>query len=102
MGVLGYVWQFITLAGFHADALGIDVFARDYATRNMLAYVQGVQREERVHAVDTLGHQRWSGAFLIDASLKTVQSGVSSTAAMSHGVTEAQFGKGVVTSVKGP
>merc|ERR1719253_1928710 len=30
---LGYCWQFITLAGFHCDALGIDNFAREYAKR---------------------------------------------------------------------
>merc|ERR1712176_470272 len=27
---LGYCWQFITLAGFHSNALGIDLFARSY------------------------------------------------------------------------
>ena len=30
---MGYVWQFITLAGFHMNALGITRFARDYAKR---------------------------------------------------------------------
>ena len=34
-----YVWQFITLAGFHSDALITDIFAKDYAKRGMLAYV---------------------------------------------------------------
>merc|ERR1712003_609211 len=43
---LGFVWQFITLAGFHSDALGIDNFAKDYAKRGMAAYVQTIQREE--------------------------------------------------------
>ncbi|ORZ31584.1 isocitrate lyase [Catenaria anguillulae PL171] len=92
LGKLGFVWQFITLAGFHSDALGIDLFARDYAKRGMLAYVEGIQRKEREHGVETLAHQKWSGAGYIDSMMMTVQGGVSSTAAMGKGVTEDQFG----------
>ncbi|XP_071723213.1 isocitrate lyase [Rutidosis leptorrhynchoides] len=88
---LGYCWQFITLAGFHADALVIDTFAKDYATRGMLAYVERIQRQERHNGVDTLAHQKWSGANYYDRYLKTVQGGISSTAAMGKGVTEEQF-----------
>ncbi|KAL0001726.1 hypothetical protein SO802_015507 [Lithocarpus litseifolius] len=82
---LGYCWQFITLAGFHADALAIDTFARDYERRGMLAYVERIQREERNNGVDTLAHQKWSGANYYDKYLKTVQGGISSTAAMGRG-----------------
>lgn len=92
LGKLGFVWQFITLAGFHSNALGIDTFARDYATRGMLAYVQGVQREERSRGVETLRHQTWSGANYYDEMIKAVQGGIASTAAMGKGVTESQFG----------
>ncbi|XP_050204819.1 isocitrate lyase [Mercurialis annua] len=88
---LGFCWQFITLAGFHADALVIDTFAKDYAKRGMLAYVERIQREERKHGVDTLAHQKWSGANYYDRYLKTVQGGIASTAAMGKGVTEEQF-----------
>jgi isocitrate lyase len=88
---LGYCWQFITLAGFHADALVIDTFAKDFANRGMLAYVERIQREERNNGVDTLAHQKWSGANYYDRYLKTVQGGMSSTAAMGKGVTEEQF-----------
>ncbi|XP_038693584.1 isocitrate lyase-like [Tripterygium wilfordii] len=88
---LGYCWQFITLAGFHADALIVDTFAKDYSKRGMLAYVEKIQREERNHGVDTLAHQKWSGANYYDRYLKTVQGGISSTAAMGKGVTEEQF-----------
>lgn len=83
---LGYCWQFITLAGFHADALVVDTFAKDYARRGMLAYVERIQREERTHGVDTLAHQKWSGANYYDRYLKTVQGGISSTAAMGKGM----------------
>ncbi|KAI9177716.1 hypothetical protein LWI28_021922 [Acer negundo] len=82
---LGYCWQFITLAGFHADALVVDTFAKDYARRGMLAYVERIQREERNNGVDTLAHQKWSGANYYDKYLKTVQGGISSTAAMGKG-----------------
>ncbi|KAL5730905.1 isocitrate lyase [Ranunculus cassubicifolius] len=88
---LGFCWQFITLAGFHADALVVDTFAKDFARRGMLAYVERIQREERTHGVDTLAHQKWSGANYYDRVLKTVQGGISSTAAMGKGVTEEQF-----------
>jgi isocitrate lyase len=93
LGRLGFCWQFITLAGFHSDALAIDTFARDYAERGMLAYVAGIQRQERAHGVETLAHQKWSGAHYVDSLIKTVQGGVASTAAMGKGVTEDQFGK---------
>lgn len=67
------------------------MFARDYAKRGMLAYVQGIQRQERTNGVETLAHQKWSGAEYYDNLIKTVQGGVASTAAMGKGVTESQF-----------
>merc|ERR1712167_513531 len=91
---LGLCWQFITLAGFHCDALGIDNFAKAYQTRGAAAYVQLIQREERNNGVETLTHQKWSGADLVDTALNVVSGGTSSTGIMSAGVTEAQFNKG--------
>ena len=88
---MGFVWQFITLAGFHSTGLGITRFARDYAKRKMLAYVEGIQRAERNEGVETLKHQTWSGTELIDTMQDTVTGGLSSTKTMSSGVTEAQF-----------
>lgn len=82
---LGFCWQFITLAGFHADALIVDTFAKDFAKRGMLAYVEKIQREEMKHEVDTLAHQKWSGANYYDRVLRTVQGGITSTAAMGKG-----------------
>ncbi|MCO5607308.1 hypothetical protein L7F22_061501 [Adiantum nelumboides] len=88
---LGYVWQFITLGGFHGNSLITDTFAKDFVNRGMLAYVQNIQRQERVHGIETLAHQKWSGANYFDHFLKTVQGGFSATAAMDKGVTEDQF-----------
>jgi len=91
LGKLGYVWQFITLAGFHSDSLFVTQFSREYARSHMLAYVNMVQRAEAKHKVETLTHQKWSGAELIDTMLSTITGGLASTAAMGTGNTEAQF-----------
>ncbi len=39
LGALGYVWQFITVAGFHANGLITDQLARDFSKKRMVAYV---------------------------------------------------------------
>eukprot|EP00931_Biecheleriopsis_adriatica_P021804 TRINITY_DN1415_c0_g1_i10.p1 TRINITY_DN1415_c0_g1~~TRINITY_DN1415_c0_g1_i10.p1 ORF type:complete len:545 (-),score=146.18 TRINITY_DN1415_c0_g1_i10:60-1694(-) len=88
---LGFCWQFITLAGFHCDALSIDLFARDYAKRGAAAYVQLIQRKERENKVETLTHQKWSGSEIVDEMGNIVSGGTSSTGIMSAGVTEKQF-----------
>jgi len=89
---MGFCWQFITLAGFHSDALGITLFAREYAKRGAAAYVQLIQREERKHGVETLTHQKWSGSEIVDEAGNIISGGTSSTGIMSAGVTETQFG----------
>lgn len=91
LGALGFVWQFITLAGFHSNGLIITKLARAYGDRGMLAYVQDIQRQERDANVELLTHQKWSGAELVDQMITTASGGISSTSAMGEGVTEAQF-----------
>lgn len=91
LGAEGFVWQFITLAGFHTNALQVTRFARAYKKDHMLAYVNMVQRQERDDNVETLTHQKWSGAELIDSIQQTITGGLSSTSAMQGGNTEAQF-----------
>ncbi|OBZ68730.1 Isocitrate lyase [Grifola frondosa] len=92
LGKLGFVWQFITLAGLHSNAYISDLFAKTFATEGMKAYVELIQRRERDIGCDVLTHQKWSGADYMDNLMKTVTGGVSSTAAMGKGVTEDQFG----------
>eukprot|EP00494_Astrolonche_serrata_P029098 UN29365 len=60
LGKLGYVWQFITLAGFHFDSLACDRFARNYAKDYMLAYVRDIQRCERNENRGNLNTSKWS------------------------------------------
>lgn len=91
LGKLGYVWQFITLAGLHTTALAVDSFSKNYAEIGMKAYGQQVQKPEIEGGVEVVKHQKWSGAEYIDSLLRMVSGGVTSTAAMGAGVTEEQF-----------
>ena len=88
---LSFAWQFITLAGFHLNALATDDFSRLFASNGMIAYVEEIQKRERENNVETLAHQTWSGAKLYDEFMRLVQGGMASTAAMGSGVTEVQF-----------
>jgi isocitrate lyase len=91
LGQLGYVWQFITLAGLHTTALAVDDFSNQYSQIGMRAYGQTVQQPEIEKGVEVVKHQKWSGANYIDGLLRMVSGGVTSTAAMGAGVTEDQF-----------
>ncbi|KAF7732518.1 isocitrate lyase 1 [Apophysomyces ossiformis] len=91
LGQLGFVWQFITLGGLHANALITATFAKSFKEQGMLGYVSNVQRKERENGVDVLQHQKWSGATYVDELMKVVTGGVAATAAMGKGVTEDQF-----------
>lgn len=66
LGKLGFVYQFITLAGFHMDALISEQFSREFAKNGMLAYVSEIQRQEKAQKVDQLTHQKWSGSEFAD------------------------------------
>lgn len=91
LGELGYVWQFITLAGLHSTALSAATFARAFSREGMQAYVEQIQEPERDEGVDVLTHQKWSGAGYIDCLLAMVSGGMVSTRSMGEGVTEVQF-----------
>ena len=92
LGHLGYVFQFITLAGFHGSGMVADLLARDFmANKNMLAYVQQIQRVERDNDIEVLKHQTWSGSQLVDAQLSTVRGGADDIGINATGNTEAQF-----------
>lgn len=66
LGKLGFVFQFITLAGFHMNSLISEKFSREFAKQGMLAYVSQIQRQEKIEKVDQLKHQKWSGADFAD------------------------------------
>jgi len=94
LGKRGFTWHFITLAGFHTNALAIDQFAKAYAGPNgVLSYVQMIQREEKRLGVETLTHQKWSGAEMMDNCMMIATGGGISTASL-KGATEDQFKHG--------
>lgn len=93
LGKLGFVWQFVTLAGFHLSSLNANRLCRTLVEQqSMLGYVEGIQRPERDEGVDTLTHQKWSGADLIDRTLQTMYGVGFSTAIQGEECTENQFG----------
>lgn len=71
LGKLGFVWQFITLAGLHSNAYISDNFAKHFAKEGMKAYVEQIQRKEREISCDVLTHQKWSGAEYVGVKLLT-------------------------------
>jgi len=92
IGKQGFVWQFITLAGFHLNALGSELLAKDYSERYMLAYVEKIQRKEREHKVDQLTHQKWSGTELVDKQIRLIAAN-DLISANNESSTEHQFAK---------
>ncbi len=88
---LGYRFQFVTLAGFHALNESMFELANGYAAHGMSAYVELQEREfdleERGYTATR--HQREVGAGYFDALLQAL--GESSTLALSGSTEEAQF-----------
>ncbi len=93
LGALGYRFQFITLAGFHALNASMFELATAYRTEGMTAYVRLQEREfELEHGGYTATrHQREVGAGYFDAVLEAVTGGQSSTLALKGSTEEAQF-----------
>jgi isocitrate lyase len=93
LAAMGYAFQFVTLAGFHAVCESMFDLARGYARDGMSAYVELQQRE---FALEEQGytatrHQREVGAGYFDAVLEAVSGGESSTLALRGSTEEAQF-----------
>jgi isocitrate lyase len=91
LNALGYKFQFITLAGFHALNYSFFELARDFKDRGMSAYAEFQQLE---FAAESLGytatrHQREVGTGYFDEVAQTISEGQSSTTAL-HGSTEAE------------
>jgi len=90
LGKMGYKFQFVTLAGFHALNLSMFNLARGYASSGMTAYSR-LQQEE--FAAQELGykavkHQSFVGTGYFDEIAQVVSGGQSSTTAL-DGSTEA-------------
>jgi isocitrate lyase len=91
LGAMGYKFQFVTLAGFHALNYGMFRLARGYRDRGMVAYSELQEAEFAAEAdgYTATKHQREVGTGYFDAVAQIIAGGESSTTAL-HGSTEAE------------
>jgi isocitrate lyase len=91
LGAMGYKFQFVTLAGFHALNYSIWELAHGYKDRQMAAYTELQEREfaaER-EGYSAVKHQAFVGAGYFDEISRIC--GESSTQALHESTEEAQF-----------
>ena len=94
LGEMGYRFQFVTLAGFHALNLSMFELAHEYGRTGVLGYSQLQQRE--FDLAGNLGygavkHQRFVGTGYFDQVATTIASGKISTCALPGSTEEEQF-----------
>jgi isocitrate lyase len=89
LGAMGYKFQFITLAGFHALNYSMFELAYGYARNNMSAFVELQQKEFAAaeRGFTAVKHQREVGTSYFDEITTVVTGGKASTTAL-HGSTE--------------
>jgi isocitrate lyase len=93
LGELGYRFQFITLAGFHALNHSMYTLARDYADRGMAAYAD-LQDAEFASVKDgytAVKHQHEVGTGYFDEVAKVISAGKASTLALASSTEAHQF-----------
>jgi isocitrate lyase len=94
LGVMGYAFQFVTLAGFHALNLSMFELATGYRDRGMAAYAKLQDREfalNNPHGYTAVKHQSFVGTGYFDEVAKTIADGQLSTAALKDSTEEQQF-----------
>lgn len=93
LGAMGYKFQFITLAGFHALNYSMFNLAKGYKATGMSAYVELQQAEFDSESIGYTAtrHQREVGTGYFDAVTQAIQSGKSSTTALQGSTEEEQF-----------
>ena len=91
LNAMGYKFQFITLAGFHALNHSFFTLAHDFKERGMSAYAEFQQAEFAAEAFGYTAtrHQREVGTGYFDEVASVVSEGQSSTTAL-HGSTESE------------
>jgi isocitrate lyase len=92
LGKMGFIFQFITLAGFHTTNFAVFDFAREYKKNGMLAFSQLQQKEldYQQHGFTTVKHQAEVGVGYFDAISQTV--GADSVTALADSTEREQFG----------
>lgn len=93
LGAMGYKFQFITLAGFHALNHSMFQLALGYKSRQMSAYVELQEAEFAAEAqgYTATRHQREVGTGYFDQITQVVSAGQSSLSALSGSTEEDQF-----------
>jgi isocitrate lyase len=94
LGKMGYKFQFVTLAGFHALNTSMFELALAYKNEGMAGYSRLQEREFGLEASDgyrAVKHQSFVGAGYFDEIQLTVSGGEASTAALKGSTEEAQF-----------
>jgi isocitrate lyase len=93
LAAMGYRFQFITLAGFHALNASMFELARGYAAEGMPAYIRLQQRELELEAegYTATRHQREVGTGVFDAVAGAISAGAASTLALAGSTERQQF-----------
>ena len=93
LAAMGYKFQFITLAGFHALNTSMFELSRAYKQRGMAGYSELQEREFALQSegFKAVKHQTFVGTQYFDAIQNIVQNGKSSTTAMTGSTEEDQF-----------
>ncbi len=94
LGAMGYKYQFVTLAGFHALNLSMFELAGGYRDQGMAAYSRLQQAEftaERDQGYHGVKHQKFVGTGFFDKVLTTITQGHTSTTALDGSTEEEQF-----------
>ncbi len=91
---MGYKFQFVTLAGFHALNLSMFELARGYKDSGMTAYSRLQEKEfsrETEYGYQAVKHQRFVGTGYFDALTQVIAGGLSSTTALKGSTEQEQF-----------
>jgi isocitrate lyase len=93
LGLLGYKFQFVTLAGFHALNYGMFELAKEYKVRGMSAYseLQEAEFAAEEDGYSATRHQREVGTGYFDQVTQVIAGGLSSTSAMAGSTETEQF-----------
>jgi isocitrate lyase len=93
LGKMGYKFQFVTLAGFHALNHSMFELARGYKDRGMAAYseLQEAEFASEENGYTATRHQREVGTGYFDQVSMVITGGTSSTTALKGSTEEAQF-----------
>jgi isocitrate lyase len=92
---MGYKFQFVTLAGFHALNLSMFELARGYKLAGMTAYSRLQEKEfsrESQFGYEAVKHQRFVGTGYFDQVQQVISSGLASTMALTGSTEAEQFG----------